>query len=420
MIWRSSTLGLAAEHCGRAIDYLRQGIPYFRDRYAVGVAAHACLEAIGRATTANGIGLFSAEAEEACRPVCEELIAVGRSFGGHPEPPLPSAAVWAGRDLAVAYVRDGGSIDPSDSFEHVLAVDAQWRPVPPDDPRARFMAQIDALGVRYPNPLDDETEIHHRTLTVRDYKSARSADEKELETTQRKMQACITWAHRDPEDEALRVEVVNFRTREIFGLTLDPEDVEAQLATWRADVESEVRARETLGPDGLHPAAPGAGCIGCPYLRICEPARDLLAAESPVGEPQELGVRYAIHVAEAQRLKALLEKVADEEPIELPDGALLGYEPGEEKRIKVEAWADMAAEWERRAMIGKAKEAREAVLAASIPGLILALSPTVGNANALAKTLFHKELPEFKAKREAALGRWTYKKLNRNWGVWKP
>jgi hypothetical protein len=420
VIWRSSTLGLADETCGKAIDYLIAGVPYYRDRFAVGVAAHACLEAIGRATTANGIGLFVEEAMEACRPVCEELIAVGRSFGGRPEPPLRSSAVWAGRDLAIAYVRDGGSIDPADSFEHVLAVDAEWRPVPADDPRARFMAQIDAVGLRYPNPLDDETGIHCRTRIVRDYKSAHSADEKELGTTQRKMQAAITWAHREPEDEALRIEVVNFRRREIFGLTLDPEEVEPQLAVWRADVESEARAREAVGPDGLRVAAPGAGCIGCPYLRVCEPARDLLSAESPVGEPEELGARYAVHVAEAKRLRELLEPLADEEPITLPDSALLGWKPGEETRVKVDGWAAMAEEWEKRAMVGKPKEQRDAVLAASIPGLLLALRPVVGNANALAKTLFHKDLPEFRAKRESALGRWTYKKLDRNWGVWKP
>lgn len=123
--WRSTTLSLASKHCPKALGFYEAGLPYDRGIFAVGSAAHSVLEAIGKAAAARGEYLLPEEAEAVSREECERLIREGRDFEGVREPPMPSEAVWRGRDLALSY-HDGNHLSAKYRYETGLAVNRDW------------------------------------------------------------------------------------------------------------------------------------------------------------------------------------------------------------------------------------------------------------------------------------------------------
>lgn len=418
--WRSSRINIAADHCPAALDFQDAGAWYPRDRFAVGVSAHEILERIGRATTMRGSWLPAEEAQAIAEEVAARQISEGRSFAGRPEPPLPIDAVARGVAMALDYQR-ACPLSPDFRYELVLAVDREFRPVAEDSPDAWLLAQVDAVGYREPNPLDDEDPLPCRCVAIDDFKSSWSADSEELSTLQRMIQAVVGWAHYGGEGLGLVLEIVNFRRRKTYSLVIDPTDYEGAetLEAYKVAIRAAISALEV--PEGeARKASPGAGCGakgGCPYLAICPAAAATMTAADPLGDPQELAVRYAVHAAELSRLRGLLEPLAEEETIDLGDGRSVGWTATSSRAVRPGASEMIAKEWAERAVVGVPKDRYAEQVAASIPGLIKAFRPGSENLAALALTLYHNKLDDWKQRRAAALSRWSRELIGRKWQI---
>jgi hypothetical protein len=383
VIWRSTLLNLASRHCARALDFAEAGAPYEREHFAVGVSAHAIIEEVGKAAAERKRYLTNAEVEDLAQATAESLIREGRDFEGQREPPLRSDLVWRGRDLALAYAREC-PLAPDGKYEQAAAVTKNFLPCPVGE-GAWLMARIDFYATRVAGldlmADDDEEEVSGPVLVVDDFKSAWTADEDELDTLQRKIQAVVAWANFGEWHEVLRIRIVNLRLRRIFERVIFPntEEGAALMARWRRDIASEVKARDVQkGPDGRRPATPGAGCYGCPYLLQCDDAKQWMDATGREGRGtlgQAIG--FAVLEAERKQLISDLKAATEIEPIHLPvrgsangfvHGDFVGFAP-EEKRVPSDtAPGVLAGLWARR-MHGRDAEG----ILAALPGLLASL-----------------------------------------------
>jgi hypothetical protein len=363
------------------LDFLDKGAPYERRQYAVGAAAHAILEALGKASAAADRYLETSEAEEVARETCRRLIAEGRDFEGEREPPMPSAAVWAGRDLAMAYQADS-PMPPGYRFEQGLAVNRAWQLVP-FHPTAWLRCAVDQAGTVLPGVMDEQGGP---VLVVKDYKSAWTATEAELATIQRKIQAVLAWTAWGDGHSALRLVVVNFRLRREFELSVYPEtpDGAAVLARWRRDIEDEIAARS-----GNREASPGACCMGCPFLWQCVPAQMYLRPVYGSAHADDQARAYAVARAAVKSLagdswdeQAPLRLATAEEPIKVP-GGVVGTVAKEERALVPDAPQQLAAAWLR-----KAPAETLAAANAKLPGLLRVLDLSVTSAEKLLKHLY--------------------------------
>ena len=408
--WRSTTLALAAEHCPRALDFYEAGAPYDRSVFAVGTAAHAVLEEIGKATAAAGEWLDFDTAEAVARTTCERLISDGRDFEGEPEPPLPPAAVWQGRDLAMAYQNEFPL--PADfRYEEGLAVNRDWQPCP-YDAGAWLRCRIDGVGTVLPDWWEDD-QGGGPILEVVDYKSAWPADARELRTLQRKIQAVLAWQAWGDGHEALRLRVVNFRMRRDFDLMVFPGTPEGArvMERWQADIVSEIKARERQrGADGRRPAAPGAVCYGCPYLFQCDAAASYLEPVFGSADPHEAAIRYAVLDAAMAALNEPLKAATAHVPYPVY-GGWVGTLASETRELRPDAAEKLAALWNRRGR-GDSVEA----VRAGIAGLLQALRLGVAQAESLLKHMFRGSEEEI-TKRERALAELLTKGQKRRFGV---
>ena len=282
--YRPTTLIMASKHCPRAINFYHRGAEIVRRIFGVGIAVHAIIQAWIEETNAGDGELNTGQLRQVCDLVCERMIRDGRSFEGVPEPPLAADDVWAGADLARAYV-ERHPILPStllSSAEEGMAVDADWQPVKySPDARLRLIADY----VTVTEEVDEESSA--RILVVRDYKSAWSTDERELDTLQLKAQAVLAWSHHgfigdrrqlptNAAVDAVRQEVVNLRTGATFTreLWIDGDGLET-LQRWQDELEVTMKALDDgRDEDGFYRVSPGGGCIGCPYVRHCEAGQD--------------------------------------------------------------------------------------------------------------------------------------------------
>jgi hypothetical protein len=414
MIWRSTLLNLAARHCSRALDFAEAGAPHEREHFAVGVSAHAIIEDIGKAAAERKRYLTNAEVEDVAQRTAESLIREGRDFEGQQEPPLRSDLVWRGRDLALAYAREC-PLAPDGKYEQAAAVTRDFLPCPVGD-GAWLMARIDFYATRVAGldlMADDEEEVSGPVLVIDDFKSAWSADESELWTLQRKIQAVVAWANFGEGHEVLRIRVVNLRLRRIFEKMVLPRTDEgaATMARWRRDIESEIRERDQQkGPDGRRPATPGIGCQGCPYLGQCDEGRSWI--HRVTGSLDLTGMALELAVTDARRdvLVALLKEAANEAPVDLV-GGFVGFAP-KEQRVPSDTAPDvLGGLWARRL---RGRDA-EGILAA-LPGLLRSLKLGKAQLEAALSHLYQGGAEERERKHRALQSMLTTK-ITKTFGV---
>ena len=367
--YSSTLLNTASRHCPRAMHYQETGEPYDRRPFEVGIAAHAILEAVGNAANDDGAELDFERAAGVSLVCAESLIAFGREYQRKPEPPLSPGAVFAGRDLALDWLTRE-PMPPGARCEVVVAVDRNWRPVGYYDERAWLRGILDV--VRVGERGDEESSAAF--VTVRDYKSAWSAGEAELLTLQRKIQACLAWATWGQEAQAIRLEVVNLRTLRVHAAEYWPADGDVTLAEWRREIETTLRAYDSMrsAPGGL-PAIVGGGCYGCPWALRCEEFRAFVGQGGIPESSEERAKLFVAAEALREALRPSLKADSDMAPIPVP-GGVVGTVGRETRALTDDAYSTLWREWSQRG--GDAL------------GFARALGLTTGNAEALAKVLY--------------------------------
>lgn len=321
---RPTTLRLFTERCPAAVELYEAGAPVDRSVFATGTAAHDVLDAVSR------FGFTPEVVEHAVK----QLISAGRG-GVDAEPPLPPDRVFAGRDLAVAYVKQHGL--PEGWPELGLAFDASWNPVEYTDARAWFRVRLD---LAYVIEVDDEESVG-TGLVVRDYKTAWSAGEDLLESIQLRAQAVAALAHwkefeLDAPPDFVRREVINLRTRRSWHVDTWIGDQADEIEQWKRDIVTLSEAM--LAKPRI--ARPGVHCIGCDYAAVCPAAEQLGEASDPVG----IAVRYAAAQGHADELRELAKRAAGEGVIETPDGEV-GFIAVDVRKPKEDAWSVLLEHW---------------------------------------------------------------------------
>jgi hypothetical protein len=325
---------MVSEYCPRALDFYDAKEPYDRSIFAVGVAAHAFLEAEAAAADVPG-GHADFDA------VAIALATKGRSFDGDPEPPMPAEAVEAGRALALSWLEEH-PIDFDCTPEKGYAVNKDWQAVKYSSPDAYYKGILDLV---YDANVEEE-EYSMSVVVARDYKSSWRDGAATLDSTQMKGQALLLRAVH-PDVQAIRLEVANLRTGGIYGKTiLLDEEGEALFARWRQELDLAIAASDARREDGLRPARPGSGCLGCPYLLRCEEARGYMRGTVLAEQHarQAVGIRLAVAEAMVAELTKAAKVLAAEEPILLPTG-YVGYKAQVKRKVRDEGIERMAMAW---------------------------------------------------------------------------
>lgn len=388
--YRPTTLRLASAHCPRAIDFYETKRPRFYEVFQVGIAAHECLAAV--ATKAMWLKRQPTVDEVAatCQEIAVALISRGRSFEGEAEPPMPAEEAFAGRDLAIKYALDPATTWPVKDVwpERGLAFDAAWRPVAYNDPRRRFRLIPDLMAI-----IEDAGEDYVGRLgLVREYKSAWTTDESELDTIQTRGQA-VAAALVLPDIDGIRREVVNLRTGQIFSDDTWFEQGGRQvLAGWRADLTAYMDALDKMQGQSGRPARPGAGCMSCAWSISCEAAHPFASSE------EGMAVRLAKLEGERAELIKALKAACAEKPVMVAGGSC-GWHADPHKEPTASASMQMWAEWIQRG--------------GDVAGFVRALKPGMGTLAALARAMHRKD----KAEQERCLAEWTQIKPGREFGV---
>lgn len=343
-------------------------MPASRDQFQVGIAAHAVLEAVVTETTWKAEQLSQEEVDTLARETVARLVGEGRTFDGAPEPPMRAEDALAGRDLAVAHLAAWWPT-PGSMAELGIAVDRDWKLVEYDSPSAWLRCIVDYASVEECG--DEESAVSG--VIVRDFKTAWTAGEGELDTLQRRVQAALAFiAFRERSIGLVRMEVANLRTGGVFSRDLWLSDEGESFAALKADLGAVIRPMENWTP-GKRPAIPGAHCLGCPYVLACDWAASWIEDSGIPGTPENRARAYAAGRAHVQALAPILRAETLEQPIDIPGGRV-GYVAKEVRRPALDAYAKVAAEW--------------GVEDPAALGLLKAIAPPVGAIEAVAKILY--------------------------------
>lgn len=392
-MYRPTTLRLASEHCPRAIDYYEAKRARFYEVFQEGVAAHECLASVGIWALTQHKQPSAGEIVRICEYVTKALMETGRRFDGEPEPPMRAEVACAGRDLAIAYATDEATqwLVKDAWIERGLAFDVNWRAVDYTSPSRRFRLIPDVMAL-----LDDGGEDYAgRLAVVRDYKSAWSTDERELDSVQMKAQGFAAFLLYGAEIDGVRREVINLRTRQRFH-----EDVwlesggREQIAGWRADVTAYMDALDKMrDASGRRPTRPGAGCLTCPWAANCE------APHPMATETQVMAQRLAQIEGERAALVEALKQAAAEQPF-LIEGGAVGWRKTQKQEAKTTAAHLMFMDWQSRG--------------GDLNGFLAALKPGMASLQAVASKL-HKD----KTDRERCIAEWSQVKNGREFGPYR-
>lgn len=251
---RSSELKTAEDYCPGALNYLRDGVPYDRDVFHVGTAAHAMME--------MAIKERDRPIYEQAERVMKALVQQGRTFDGRPEPPMPMKQAIDGVNLAVAYIENHGLPPEGAWAERLLAINRDGSKAKPGRD-SWWRAAIDAMWTE----VDYDQPEPAPGVVVRDWKSAWVAAEADCDSTQSRGQAlCALAAH--PDAEWVRIEVTLLRTGRTYAVTHWVNQSQLLFKDWLDDIDRRIRLIGD-GKDGYN-YAPGANCLGCPWSYGCK------------------------------------------------------------------------------------------------------------------------------------------------------
>ena len=347
-IHRPTSLRIWSDNCPRALDYYEKGVPYFRDDFSAGIAAHAFLENLGAATAKLGQTLPDEHVAAIVEEVTKTLITDGRSHAGHQEPPLRPEPVWEGRKIAVDWL-EFNTLSDTAKYEIGIGFDREWGAVGYTDPNARIRMIYDVLDVA--EHYDEETA--GSGVVARDYKTAWPTNDSWFTSIQGKAQAVGAWLHGAQAlgvegVDFIRQEAVNLRTREVFrnDIWLD-EDGIAMLEEWKSDLDAVMSAADTQGQAGQRPARPGKGCLRCAYITSCQPAKDMLGAINIPADPVQIAKTFVAADATRIRWIGLAKEAAPEDGIRINENTVVGTIAKESGTPADDAWEQLLAAWEK-------------------------------------------------------------------------
>ena len=395
--YHATGISLVSRACPFALELQERGVPADRSVYQVGIAAHAILEGVSLCTNECNRELTPEEVNCAALGVCERLMSVGRSYDGKGEPPMSPESVFAGQEVALAWLA-WNPIQPGGKVELGLGLDAQGQPT--DYWKGDGLTIRTILDeVRIIREADEESA--RTVLAVRDYKSAWSTDADELETLQRRIQAVAAWRYFGPAD-VLRLDVCNLRLGKVYTKELYREDgLDAQIEEWWGQVAATVRALNAQKALGPRPAAPGRSCLACPYIGACEHALDYVERAGMHNTPEKRATAYCVATAMREELGRQLRIDTEEGPVKVA-GGLVGTVAKEKTKLKADGYSLLWERWEEHGgdELGFAK----------------ALKLTASNAKEMARALYFDR--SAKADREALIAEVTETEMAREFGVW--
>jgi len=374
---------------GMVID----NVPYDRDIFQGGIAAHAVLQEVANKGAAEIHDIVTVAGA-----TVEELITKGRAFQGREEPPMAPSDAFRGSDVAVDYLMWNPLPDALITVEGGYGMDSSGDGCEYYDDKCRYRAVIDLV---YEDFVGDE-DYAASALVVRDYKTAWPTGEAELDTLQRKGQAVLALKQHDDDYDIIRQEAVNLQTGRSFtrDIRLDEEGREL-LWKWEQEIQMVCNAA-----DQTRDARPGAGCLSCPFVLSCD---DALTAYA--GDADEVALQYAMAESIRNNLAKILRARSKDEPIVI-EGGFVGYQK-KVKRVPVDNIHQLLADqWtmgdseEHPLMKGLLKA--EKLTAANVENVLKALYPGRG-----------KDGKDNMLLRKALLEEWLTDKAESRFGVFK-
>lgn len=385
--YSSTTLRYFTDHCPQAMEFHFAKEVEDR-RYEHGIAAHAVIQHVGRNKITSATGIIKASHD-----VAKKLIRDGYLYYGEQQSPLNPDLVQIGRGIAVRYLIDHELPFPA-QYEVGFGIDKNGDPCRLDI--ARLTAKIDCIYMT----IEHDEFGDRKLVVVRDWKTAWTTCEEDLETMQRKIQMIVGWLHHGEGRHGVRAEVVNLRTGELFSRTIwfDDEGLEI-LNQWRREVLDLCDAA-----DKNSKAVPGAGCIGCPFVLRCE---DADAAAKSINENS--AVAYAVLTAQrAELAKKIKMLFRDSDAIKVPNGKV-GFDVANRNYPSSDAINTIIAHWfgatESDILSGKYDREK---------GLLQSLGVGVGNIVSIAKSLYKNDKRKYHAFLERCLTSVNYARF----GVW--
>lgn len=397
-VYHSTAISLVSRCCPYALQLQEDGVPMDRRVFQVGIAAHAVLEGIALCTNEIGRELTEEEVKVSALGVAERLISVGRSYDGKGEPPMSPEDMFAGSELALNWTLGVEPMQPGAMLEQGLGLDADGKPTEYWKGSGLTIRTI-LDSVRIVTESDEESS--RRVIVVRDYKTAWTADADELETLQRRIQAVAAWRYFGPAD-VLRLEIVNLRLQKVYAKDLYAADgLEEQIAEWWRQVSTTVRALEAQRKIGRRPAAPGVGCLRCPFVQRCEHAKDFIERRGMHQTDEQRALAYTVATAMRDDLAEELRVATEENPIPVPGGSV-GYTPKTRMKLTPDASGELWTLWEDS---GGEPE-----------GFVKALQLSKTNAEKALKVLYPERGQ--RKDRDDALVLWTEPETVKEFGAW--
>ena len=338
MAFRSTALNYALRFCPYALDLWESGTQHDKGGFQQGIAAHSVAQEF---TNRARYGEFDHKLTAAS--VVEHLVTKGHQFERVTEPPMHPEDAWAGAEIALEYFAKV-PVNDSAEAEVGLAVDADWKPVEYDSPRAYWKAILDRRYSYLMDDDDDGTSLSGQVAS--DYKTAFSTGPDECDTIQMKGQALVLAAHYPDEDFYIR-EVINMRTGAAYRQsTFNDATGKAEMASWRTRIQSAIRYAEVRDASGNRIAKPGASCMGCPFVTSCKPAQSYMK-DVGLGDDathERIVAAYAVSQARADALKSIVQRIVDNGAVNV-DGGRVGYITKEQRMGKEGAHITLLQHW---------------------------------------------------------------------------
>ena len=217
-------------------------------------------------------------------------------------------------------------------FEHGLAFDKNWKPVPWDSPNRRLRLILDTYGAGTYNLGEYEATL----AVAQDYKSGWHVTEDQLETVQADAILTALWQLNKDEAEGVRFQIIGVRFCTVFtkDLLFDSDEDMAELETRKKRLEFLMTACENSGgKPNLN-----MGCYGCDYALACEAflAAAKADAESVLplqGQPADVARMWARSKRLMAEAEARLREQCKSTGLLALDGGTIGYNPTTEAEL---------------------------------------------------------------------------------------